>query len=309
MPRHNGESEPASASPGERARVLVVDDNTDMRDYVARLLSSRWEVEAVADGEAALASARRRRPALVLSDVMMPGLGGLGLLAALRQEPELADVPVILLSARAAGEARVEGMDAGADDYLTKPCAARELLARVGSHIALARLRREAAERVRESEERFRRFAEHSAAVLWMIDAGTERIDYLSPAYGQVWGEGPETMLGKPWRRWLETVHPEDRERVAGTLGRVLADEAGVHEYRIVRPDGAVRWIRDTFFAIRDGAGQVRRAAGIAQDITVHESSLVYLVDETEASHRDLVMPLRGAGYDVKTFASTEAFL
>lgn len=126
------------------ARVLLADDNTDMREYIARLLRQRGdEVEAVADGLEALAAARTRPPDLVLSDVMMPGLDGFALLRELRADPATRAVPVILLSARAGEEARVEGLDAGADDYLVKPFAARELLARVGGALALARLRSE----------------------------------------------------------------------------------------------------------------------------------------------------------------------
>ena len=126
-----------------RARVLVVDDNADMRDYLGRLLSARWRVEVVADGESALASARREPPDLVLSDVMMPGLDGFGLLRELRADPLTSQVPVVLLSARAGEEALLEGLETGADDYLVKPFAARELLARVQTHLDLARLRRE----------------------------------------------------------------------------------------------------------------------------------------------------------------------
>ena len=111
--------------------------------------SRRWRT-----GVAALAAARRRRPDLVLSDVMMPRLDGFGLVAALRQDPGLAEIPVILLSARAGEEAQVEGLGAGADDYLIKPFAARELLARVAANIALSRLRRETGDRVRKSEAR-----------------------------------------------------------------------------------------------------------------------------------------------------------
>ena len=124
-----------------RARILLADDNADMRDYVRRLLAATgYEVEAVGDGEAALAAARRRPPDLVLSDVMMPRLDGFGLLEALRADEALRDVPVILLSARAGEEARVDGLKAGADDYLIKPFSARELLARVGANLATAKL-------------------------------------------------------------------------------------------------------------------------------------------------------------------------
>jgi signal transduction histidine kinase len=126
------------------ARVLVADDNSDMRDYLVQLMGKRWEVEAVGDGLAALEAVRRRVPELVLADVMMPGLDGFELLARLRSDPATREIPVILLSARAGEESRVEGMEAGADDYLIKPFSARELLARVGTHLRLARARAEA---------------------------------------------------------------------------------------------------------------------------------------------------------------------
>ncbi len=147
----------ASRPPGARApdevvakrpRILWADDNADMRQYVRRLLGERYDVEAVPDGEAALEAARARPPDLVLSDVMMPRLDGFGLLNALRADPATRAIPVILLSARAGEESRVEGLEAGADDYLVKPFSARELLARVGANLEMARVRREAGERV-----------------------------------------------------------------------------------------------------------------------------------------------------------------
>jgi signal transduction histidine kinase/DNA-binding response OmpR family regulator len=132
----------ASRQHGPPQRVLVADDNADMRDYVARLLRPRWQVELVNDGALALEAARRARPDLVLTDVMMPNLDGFGLLRALRADPVLCTVPVVMLSARAGEEARVEGVASGADDYLVKPFSARELLARVSTQLELGRLRR-----------------------------------------------------------------------------------------------------------------------------------------------------------------------
>jgi signal transduction histidine kinase len=133
----------AAGGPAETAgaRILVVDDNADMRGYVARLLASRHRVEACADGCEALEAVRRVPPDLVLSDVMMPGMDGFRLLAELRATPATSAVPVILLSARAGEEATLEGLAAGADDYLVKPFSARELLARVDAQLAMARLR------------------------------------------------------------------------------------------------------------------------------------------------------------------------
>ena len=129
------------------SRVIVADDNSDMRAYVRELLESRYRVETVADGQAALEAAFREPPDLIVSDVMMPRMDGFALLRALREDPKLRDVPTILLSARAGEEAVIEGLDAMADDYLVKPFSARELIARVGAQLQLARLRREAAAR------------------------------------------------------------------------------------------------------------------------------------------------------------------
>lgn len=130
------------------ARILVADDNADMRNYVRRLLGTRWDVETVADGQEALEAIRQNKPDLLLSDVMMPRLDGFGLLREVRSDHRLRDLPVIMLSARAGEEARVEGLDAGADDYLTKPFSARELIARVNANLEMARLRRNFDERI-----------------------------------------------------------------------------------------------------------------------------------------------------------------
>ncbi len=141
-----------------------------MRDYVKRLLSQQYEVESVADGLAALDSARGRVPDLVLTDVMMPGLDGFGLLQELRANPQTKKVPIILLSARAGEEARVEGLEAGADDYLIKPFSARELLARVEAALKMARLREEAMQR----EQGLRIEAEVAKAHLETVLAGIQ---------------------------------------------------------------------------------------------------------------------------------------
>jgi len=131
-----------------RARILLADDNTDMREYLRRLLTTKYDVEAVAEGESALAAALSQNFDLVLSDVMMPKLDGFGLLKALRANEKTRTTPVILLSARAGEESRVEGMGAGADDYLIKPFSARELMARVEAHLNLQHVRRESEEAI-----------------------------------------------------------------------------------------------------------------------------------------------------------------
>jgi PAS domain S-box-containing protein len=147
----------ASGASNESQRILVVDDNADMRTYIAGLLSSHWSVDTAVDGEDALARIRAVRPELVVSDVMMPGLDGFGLVRALRASPATRGIPVLLLSARAGEEAVVEGIENGADDYLLKPFSARELVTRVRGQLDAARTRTSA---LRASEARFARLAE-----------------------------------------------------------------------------------------------------------------------------------------------------
>jgi signal transduction histidine kinase len=136
----------AAVGAKSEAVVLLADDNADMREYLARLLGQYWSVVTATNGAEALEVARRRRPDLILSDVMMPKLDGFDLLRALRAEEATQDVPFIMLSARAGEESRIEGIEAGADDYLVKPFSARELIARVSAHLALAQSAQERGE-------------------------------------------------------------------------------------------------------------------------------------------------------------------
>src|SRR6185436_10455885 len=143
-PEECRETSPAivGESPPDAPRILLADDNADLRQYVERLLKPTYRVECAADGEAALAFARDEPPDLVLADVMMPRLDGFGLLKALRANRRTRDVPLIMLSARAGEESRVDGLAAGANDYLVKPFSARELMARVHSTLSTAQASR-----------------------------------------------------------------------------------------------------------------------------------------------------------------------
>lgn len=149
-----GPSNAESASSVEPApRILLADDNADMRDYVARLLGPRMRVTTVTNGRDALEIALKDPPDLILSDVMMPQLDGLGLLRELRANPATRTIPVILLSARAGEESRIHGAFAGADDYVVKPFSASELLARVTAHLNLARGRQDTLTAMRRLQE------------------------------------------------------------------------------------------------------------------------------------------------------------
>jgi signal transduction histidine kinase len=138
-------SPPAGIEPAwpRRRHVLVVEDNADLREYVSGLLAGHFEVTTAADGLEAVEAVRKRAPDIVVSDVMMPRLDGLGLVRELRANASTASLPIILLSARAGEESAIVGLDVGADDYLMKPFSAAELIARVRTHVELARVRRD----------------------------------------------------------------------------------------------------------------------------------------------------------------------
>lgn len=198
------------------ARILLADDNADMRDYIKRLLCDRYEVETVADGVAALAAIADCRPDLVVSDVMMPRLDGFAMLRELRDNPETRDIPIILLSARAGEEARVEGLEAGADDYLIKPFSARELLARIEATLKMSRLRQEAAAREQELRAEADRAREVVTNILEsMTDAFFAidiegRLSYVNGEAEQILGRSREELLGKNfWEEYPDTVNTQ----------------------------------------------------------------------------------------------------
>ena len=138
----------------KRPLIVLADDNADMRDYVSRLLADRYEVVAVADGQAALDAVEKKLPDLVLSDVMMPVMDGFEFLRRIRTDERKREIPVILLSARAGEESRIEALEAAADDYLVKPFSARELLATVDTHIKTVEIRRQLIDQLREQDRR-----------------------------------------------------------------------------------------------------------------------------------------------------------
>ncbi len=256
-----------SELPG-RPRVLIVDDNSDMRDYVAALLADDYSVQAAPDGEAALVLARADPPDLVLTDVMMPGLDGFGLLAALHADPATLHVPVVMLSARAGEDGVIEGLEAGADDYLIKPFSARELLARVAANLELDRARRtrEQLERGLVMQNQAERLAEVGS---WEIDLESGSIRG-SQQLLRMLGLPEEGFGSLRFREALtELVHADDLERVEMALDAALSTGQPFESDLRLRPErGGDRWLRVLGELDRGDSGRPQSFRGFVQDIT-----------------------------------------
>jgi signal transduction histidine kinase/ActR/RegA family two-component response regulator len=186
-----------------REHILIVDDSADMRDYIVRLLAPRWRVEVAANGRAALSAVAREQPDLIITDVMMPELDGVELLEALRRDPLTSDIPVLVLSARAGEEARLDGLKAGASDYLVKPFSGRELLARVEAQLLRARIRA-----VEEAHARrvTSVFAQAPAAIA-MLRGPDHVFEMTNAAYLELVNQ--REVVGKPVRDALPEVRSQ----------------------------------------------------------------------------------------------------
>ncbi|MEW9532426.1 SpoIIE family protein phosphatase [Microbispora sp. NPDC049125] len=245
-----------------RERVLIADDNADMRDYLRRLLQADYEVETVTDGLAALDSARMSPPDLIISDVMMPRLDGLQLVSALRGEPRTAGVPVLLLSARAGQEASIEGFDAGADDYLVKPFSAAELLARVRANVELARMRNHHAT--------WRAALIDSLQEAFFVLDETGAVIEANSSFTDILGYGPEGLpyqAPHPW--WVDPAEdPEAHRQATETYAHMLGRTRGSSVTPVTHRDGHRLWVAATFNEVREPDTGRRMVVGAFRDVT-----------------------------------------
>ncbi len=184
--------------------MLVVDDNADMRDYLCQLLRE-WDVTTATNGLAALEQARANPPNLIVTDVMMPELDGFALLSELRRDSRTQLIPLLMLSARAGEEARVSGLDAGADDYIIKPFSARELVARVRSLLKVSRARREA----ELQKQHLRSLFMQTPTPIVMLRGPEHIVELANPLTCAMWGRSEVQILNRPL---LDAV-PELREQ------------------------------------------------------------------------------------------------
>jgi signal transduction histidine kinase/class 3 adenylate cyclase len=219
---------PAAAAPvpvTERPLVLVADDNADMRTYVERLLLPQYRVALAKDGVEALEQAKRMRPDLILTDIMMPRLCGNALLKAVREDQGLRDIPVVFLTAKAGTEARIESLEAGANDYIPKPFDEQEILARVGN---LIRLHAQERELIALQREKMTRFLPVQLADVIFSDRADEALKSHRAEITVVFID----LRG--FTSFAETAEPEDVMAVLQDyqteMGRLISEHQGVIE-------------------------------------------------------------------------------
>lgn len=285
------------------ARILVVDDNADLRSYLMQLLSTRWTVAAAPDGKAALDKLRQEPFDLVLTDVIMPELDGLGLLRELRLDPSLQTLPVIMLSARAEEESHIEELHAGADDYLIKPFSAREVIARVEMHLKLSASRRHlAAEKMalRESQERLLKTQQRLQAVMQAVPVGISFSDDPScqhitgnPAVLAQFEVSPEENLSAtapdhtaPGRkvRFFRASRQVSASELP--LQRAVAENREIPpmEMEVLLPSGRHWFVHASGAPIHDAQGQIIGGVAVTVDITERKCA-----EEMSQAHRQLL--------------------
>jgi PAS domain S-box-containing protein len=266
--------------------VLVVDDEPDITEVLVDMLEHEgYQTDVARTGGEAIVKAKQQHFGAVLLDIGLPDIDGFAVLKVLQEiDPKL---PVIVLTAYKTEDKLAGAFSKGAFAYLTKPYNGPELKAilrqAVGAKVlALKAERVESA--LSDTQERFRQLAEHIREVFWMSDPEKNAILYISPGYEEIWGRSCQSLYDSP-RSWLDDIHPQDRDKV---LQAALEKQVGGtynEEYRIVRPDGSVRWIWDRAFPIHDAQGTAYRIAGIAEDITerkLAEDEVRHLNEELE---------------------------
>jgi signal transduction histidine kinase/DNA-binding response OmpR family regulator len=255
----------AGSGTGPRATVMVVDDNADMRRYLAGILADRYRVVLAVDGQDALDQLADEQVDLLITDVTMPRVDGFTLLVRLKERPELAGIPVIMVSARAGEEGTLEGLEAGADDYLVKPFSARELLARVRVNLELDRL-----EAVRDGLQRAHDLADEAERIArvgsWEVDLHEDRVS-ASKMFRELLELDGEQMRQLDLRSLLGMfAHAEDLDAALDRVRAAAPGEAISHQTALTLASGEERTLSVRGEVVQAGTRRVLR--GFLQDVT-----------------------------------------
>lgn len=288
--------------------VLLADDNADMRDYVCRLLADQFRVITAVDGNDAFDKAQRYRPDLVVTDIMMPELDGFGLLKLLRKHPHTSRTPVIFLSARAGEEAKVEGLDAGADDYLVKPFSGRELTGRVANLIRARQISL-------ETEKRFSDLVLQAPVSITVLRGREFMVEIANDNYLELVGKSRDNFVGKPLWDVLPEVRTQGFDELLGSVLETGEPFEG-REYQVYLQRNGQRelvYVNFLYSPLKDYNGRITGIIVVATDVTSQvlarkriEEQSVMLEQEVKKRTKELNLlngTLRQSNADLQQFA------
>ncbi|SEW42506.1 ATP-binding protein [Chitinophaga arvensicola] len=287
-----------NAGNAERAHVLIVDDNADMRSYLSRLLENNFHVTVAKNGLDALQQLEHHKPDLILSDIMMPVMNGKALLERVRSNPATTRIPLIFLSARAGGEARIDGLEAGADDYLVKPFSARELLTKVKAHIKILRSRNHA-------EQQLKNLFEQAPVAICLLKGPFMNIEVANEIQLQYWGRTAAEVMQQPLLEALPELKAQGLEdmieKVYMTGKRFVTGELSLTINRFQQPETII--VRITFEPLYEENGDLSGIMCITNDITpfvaAREAARSY-ADKLEQHVQDRTGELKIANEELK---------
>jgi PAS domain S-box-containing protein len=222
--------------------ILFVEDEQTVRELIAHSLADEFVVETAGDGDAALRAILRRRPDLVVTDLVMPGISGIELVRTLRSTPSTSTIPILMISGRAPDELRIMGFELGADSYLPKPYTERELRARIRAMLRSEQLRREAAGREAREQAEKRGIAERAALLESITDAfyaldRNWRFIYVNQRALDYFGRGRADLIG----RNIWEVLPEIRAAFASQYERAVLEGTSI-DFEVLS-EFSKRWV------------------------------------------------------------------
>ena len=247
--------------------ILVVDDNPDMRDYLKNILGRQFTVLTCNNGIEALQTMQEKAPQLVLSDVMMPGMDGIQLLKAIKENKNYERIPVILLTARAGEESRIEGYQIGADDYLVKPFSTKELLARITTQLSTRK-------RIEETERRLEYFIKQAPVGIVVYKSADFIVEVANDRVLEMWGKTFDDVKGKSLAEIFPEINSEETLRALyrDSVEKFLKGETFIineAEFTFQRNGQTYKgWYNCTYEPLRDSNGNPTGIIAVVNEVT-----------------------------------------